>query len=74
MLVSQAGAKRRAAEMQQENTIYEIQLQAASAMPASAGALCSLHARRPVSVLALNEAQGVSFRLQQTSKPASTSG
>ena len=63
----QAGAKRNAAEQQQEDTIYDIQLQAASAVPAIDKAPCLLHARHPFCVLVQSKAQDVSSGMQQIS-------
>ena len=63
----QAGAKRNAAEQQQEDTIYETQLQAATAVSAIIEAPCLLHVRRPFCVLVQSEARYMSSQLQQMS-------
>ena len=63
----QAGAKLNAAEPQQEDTIYETQLQAATAVSAIVEAPCLLHVRRPFCVLVQSEARYMSSQLQQMS-------
>ena len=63
----QARAKRNAAEQQQEDTIYETQLQAATAVSARVEAPCLLHVCRPFCVLVQGEARYMSSGLQQMS-------
>ncbi len=69
----QVGPKQDTAGAQQENTIYEVQLQADIAALAALPKQ-HVHCRRPFSVLALDNAYQVSARLQPASLRADSSG